>query len=81
MAVKLEKEDMKYVIELYNAITSAMSKMPHEIMSNTRYGAWAANALVNVLCNVIKIMNLDKSKLHQLIDDIWDQDPGYKVLN
>lgn len=82
MGVTLSREDMPNVAKIHDAITTAMSEMPHELMKNERYGAWAVTAITNILCRILKMMNLDKGKAYQLIDDIWDnQDTTYKILN
>jgi len=82
MSIKLNENDMTYVAQIYDALTKAMSGMPHELMKSGRFGAWAVTATANMLCKLVKLMNLDKAKLHYLIDDIWnDQENRYKVLN
>lgn len=82
MGVKLDESDMVFVGKIHDAITQVMSEMPHEIMKSNRYGAWAVTALTNILCKIFKMMNLEKEKVYQMIDDIWDnQDTTYKILN
>jgi len=81
MGIKLEANDQKYVNQLYNVITKAISGMPHELMKSSRFGAWSITALVNILCSMSKLMNLDKETLHKIIDDIWDNQNSYDVLN
>lgn len=82
MGIKLNEGDLKYVSQIHNAVTKAVSGMPHELMSNGRFGAWTVTAVTNILCSMFKLMKLDKNKAYQLLDDIWDkQDTVYKVLN
>lgn len=82
MGVKLDETDMPQVAQIHDALTNALSGMPHEIMSSNRYGAWAVTAMTNILCRIFKMMNLSKEQVYSIVDDIWDnQDTTYKILN
>lgn len=73
---------MSYIQQIHNEVTKAISGMPHELMKNERFGAWAVTAVANVFCRILKLMNFNKEKAYQLIEDIWDnQETTYKILN
>jgi len=82
MSVKINENDMIYITKLHNALSKSLYEMPHNLMKNERYGAWAVTALTNMLCSILKLMGLTKDHAFNILDDIWDnQHTKYKVLN
>lgn len=69
----LNGADSKFIQKIHGDLINTIEKLPKEMLSNERIGAWVFTAAANIVCRVSKMMKFDKMKTVQLIIGIWDK--------
>ncbi|MFA5049171.1 MAG: hypothetical protein WC516_09165 [Patescibacteria group bacterium] len=70
--VKLISEDLPAVRKVYDAIFNCIQNLPLEIFSNDKFALMVVQALMNLLCSVVRGTGADKEVLLNGIEQIWD---------
>jgi len=70
--VRVTKEDLPLVQEIYDAIVGALGKMPMELMGNEKFGVLTVTALLNMVCRLSHASGAQKDEIVGALQKIWD---------
>ena len=69
---KLTDEDRSALLEVYNAILTALENLPRKLMESEKFVLLAVNAMFNLVCTIAVNTGTEKEEIMRGLEQVYD---------